>query len=550
MSLVPTKYTNDRISSDAEPDEFTQASRYVLVECGYYVEPATGDEVLIEKITQTVQWYGHVLSREEEHWDYVRAGAPPRGYQRLVYGRAYLPIVNPGRALILLEQEEATFHPWTGFQENVANVSSVRRTSGYVVYDANWDHLGLTAAEIQALQDRGLRPDGPPHLVVDSARTWREGVREASIVEKTTSLQVAKWIDPHTVQTELVWDFVDRYDIYDITDVRIRPGPPEISGPRMQRKELYTYRLGVPIDPPTIKARAEDSFVRVEVEGGGASWEGRKIPPTGYKILRRVASEPDRTPSGDPLGRWDSDPAPPARRRILGIVTTTDLTGAPTSPLPGQTPYVEPGDTTEPDHDGWSVIAELSNARPRTDPGYATFNDEDVLNGATYEYAGVAVINEEESSPSRPVQVTYGGSDRSSSIKVRTRLDADGNLEVDVLRPDDPAFPGDDYGETLVLDVPLELTEDLAEEIGERQFLEAAPKMRARAVANLPLLGLRRGQLLRLPAVGLKVTGNQIVIDAETETDLWLVESWRRGARRDGGLLVGQDQTTVELREP
>jgi len=552
--LVPTKYTQDVLPSWPEADYFTVGESVLVVECGYYVDWVSREEILIEKITQSLTQYGNVLHREEEHWTYERLGAPPLGFTRRVYGRPYLPEVNPGRKYMLLEEEIAEFYPWTGFQSGVVNLSRLTRWNGWVVYDANWDHMALEADEKKKLEEEGIRPDGAPHLVVDSARTWSEAISESSIVKAPGALQVTKWRKPFKTQTELVFEYPDRFDVYDITHVRIRPGPPVIEGPRVQRKELYAYRLPVPIDPPKIRARASDGAVLVEAEGGGATVNERRIHPTSYRFLRRKISEPARDPSGDLYDLWQDDPAPVGRRRILAVAGTTDLGGAPASPLPTQVPYTEPGDTSEPEAEGWAVIGEAPNAKPSTEPGYAAITDEDLVSGATYEYQATALVNTEESPPSRPVSVEYGGATSASSIPVRVTRTDDGVLEVDVLAPEDPQVLPDDYGEIAIFDLPLDVdleeAEDLGLEIATRQFLEHQDAaLRLKVDTTVPILGLERGQLVRPPLIEAKLTGNGLVIDLETQTDAWVLESYRRQVRRNGDRLVDFGTTSLTLRE-
>jgi len=559
MALVPTKYTQDRIPLP-EPDDaaFTAPGAAMIVECGYYSDPAGRfEDILIEKITQTVSYYSRVVSREEELWEYEVPGGPPVRYERNVYGRAYLPEVNPGRRYMLMETETAEFYPWSAFQPASVNLSSVRRKSGYVVYDTNYDHLSLTAEEQQKLEEGGLTPWGPPRLIVHSARTWREASRESSIVRSPSAPQTTKWVDPFEVVSEMVWEYPDRYDIYRVTEERIREGAPRIEGPEVQRKELWEYRLGVPIDPPEVKASQQgDDGIRVELSGGGATWNGRRIHPDRYKVLRRVATNPGRAASGDPYGIYDSDPAPVGRRKILTHPSVTDLAGAPASALPAQAGYTEPGDTSEPERDGWSVIAELENEQPRDREGRASVLDNDVLTGGEYEYAGVAVIGSDESPPSQPVTVTYGGADHSSSIKVRLRKSDDG-LEADVLRPEEEGVLDADYGETLVFDLPIAVyeedgsAEDLAEEIAGDWFAaEADSRARIRVTANLPLVTLEAGQRIGLPQIELKIIGNQLQLDSEIEETGWMLEGFRLEAKRNGDRIEGIDRTDLELVQP
>jgi hypothetical protein len=567
MSLVPNTYTYDRFHEDefVAPYPWTQGARQLHIECGWYVvgggedgvgsRPSGKRAILIEKITQTVGWYSRVIHREEELWNYEVAGSPPIGYVKRVYGRVFLPGQVHGPDFKLLEEERAVFRPWTGFQPLVANLSSLRTWKTWVIYDVNLVQSTLTQEEFEKAEERGLEI-GPAGIVVDSARTVREAINENGLIDVSEQPQTAEW-KVATTEAELVFENMDAFHVYTVRHDRIRPGPPEISGPRIQRKESFKYRLPVPVLPPTIAATEVTGGIRVEVAGGGATIGGRAIPPIHYRILRRKVSEPDRSPAGDPFDRWSSDPAPEPRRKFLAIGGTFDLGGAPASPLPTQEDYTEPGDMTEPTPEGWTVLADLENEQPETEPGKATTLDDDVVNSGVYEYQATARIDRDESVPSDAVRVTFGGSTTGSRIKVSVTRDEDtGELEIDVLAPEDPAFAGDDYGEVQVFEPPLLIdeieAEDFGLEIGGRQFAKRLePRLEIKADVTLPLLGLERGQLLKLPMIEFLVTGNQLQLETSTEADTWLVEGFRRKvSRTESGDLDGFNLTELELTEP
>lgn len=563
MSLIPTKYTQHRIGDYAKPYPYTQSQDAMIVECGFYVDPATGKEILIEKIVQSVSWYGRIMHRDEEHWTYDVPGAPPVAYLRETYARSYLPWVNPGRGYKLMEREEATFIPWTWFQPGYPNLSSTRTFSGYCIYDMKPDREELSAEAKQALQDRdqddgegsgGATESGDVRLVIDSVRTWREAADEAGVIEKTGTPQIAKWVEPFKVETETVFEELDKFLVYKTTDVRIRPGAMKHEGPLVRRRENFRYRLPVEIMRPEIAANVVENEIRIEVTGGGATVNGVDISPTSYRIMRRITAAGDRGASPDPYDRYLSDPAVPERRRIILTTNVEGLDGAPRSPLPVQTPYTEPGDATEPEFEGWVVIANPDNEHAAGEEGFASFVDEDLENGATYEYTATAVINRDESAPADPVTVSYNRGNRESKIKVRVNRDPDGPLEVDVIAPDDPVFP--DYGETIELESPVvvypETAEDFGEEVGRRLFGKTRdPRLKLSVVANVPLTILERGQLVTLPAVQWKTTGNELVIESETNTDEWLLDGFRLRVRRSSsGRLEEFGRTELDLVEP
>ncbi|KPJ83951.1 MAG: hypothetical protein AMS19_02600 [Gemmatimonas sp. SG8_23] len=567
MSLVPNTYTYDRFDENefVAPYPWTQGARQLHIECGWHVlgggeggigkRPSGNRAILIEKITQTVGWYSRVIHREEELWNYEVAGAPPIGYSKKVWGRVFLPGQVHGPEFKLLEEEEAEFRPWTGFQPLSPNLSSLRTFKTWVIYDVNLVQSSLTADEIAKAEERGLEI-GPAGIIVDSARTVAEAIDENGLIDVSEQPQTAKW-KVHRTVAEIVFENMDAFHVYQIEHDRIRPGPPRVTGPSIQKKEAFKYRLPVPVRPPTIDASEVTGGILVEVEGGGATVGGREIPPTHYRIMRRKVSEPDRTASGDPFDRWDSDPAAEPRRKFLAITSTTDLAGTPASPLPGQETYTEPGDTTEPVEEGWKVIAEIENEQPETEIGKASTLDDDVVNLGVYEYQATARIDQDESLPSDIVRVTYGGATTGSRIKVAVKRDEEtGELEIDVLAPEDPAFAGEDYGEVEIFEPPVIVEEEEAEdfglEIGGRQFVKRLePRLDIKADLNIPLLGLERGQLVKLPTVSFRVTGNELQIETATESDTWILEGFRRKVtRRDDGLLEGFNMTELELTEP
>jgi hypothetical protein len=522
------------------------------------VDPRTGEETLIEKIRTAVSWYGRIIDRVAEEWEYAFPGSAPVSYSKTVHGRAYLPEVNTGRNLILLETEKAEFLPFTSLQPGKGELSSLRILSGYAIYNTHQERQTINPATGEKLEARDQYPIGPARLIVDSARSWREAIDEASIVEQPGTPQIAKWVDPMIVTTEITIEEIDKFITYRTIHNRLRPGPAEEEGPIVKRKDDFRYRLPVEIHPPTIEATVSDATVRIEVRGGGAEMSYQFLPPERYRIFRRITDEPSRGSSPDPYDRWlDEPPRSPPRVIVLSPVIT-DLSGTPRSPLPPPISIgeEEPGDTSEPTDDGWTVIATVDNAGGGEEEGHATVTDEDLLNGASYEYTATAIIGADESAPAEPAAITFGGPTRESRIKVRTGRDDDGVIEVDVLAPEDPDGPGDVYGETVAFDIPAVGYEDgtaqeVAEEIANRQFVKTRePKMRARVVVNAPLTGIERGQKVTLPTVQWKTVGNELILEQETESDPWILDGFTKRFRASAEGLTEFEATELELIEP
>lgn len=554
MALIPTKYSNDRLTDYSGPFAFCVATQHHLIECGWYKDPKTGREILIEKIFQIVSPYGNVIYREEEYWNYEIAGAPPIGYLKETYGKPYLP-GRVVRGFTKLETENASFYPWSGFQAGTANLSSIREIQGYVIYDLHQTRFGddLTAEEQAKLEDEDRYAVGNPTLVVDSARTVREAMDESGVIKKATAPQTTVWVNPMVTKTEIVFEEVDKFLIYRTEHVHIREGPPKHEGPEVKRKDAYTYRIPYPIEPPDLEATADTDGIRLVASNGGVQVGPRYIHPTAYKFLRRVVVDGGRAASDDPLDRYVTPPGAVPPRAFVDV-DVTDLDGTPTSPLPAQTTYTEPGDATDPEPQGWVVLGEIDNPQPADQPGNAEYLDTDLVNGSEYQYAATAKVNRDESPPSRPQTVSWGGSSTSSSIKPRV-ITEDGLTEIDVLSPEDPNLLGDDYGETVTYDLPLDVAlddaADLGEEIGRRNFLRnRAARLKVKVVTNIPLCTLERGQVVRLPEIDWKVTGNDLQLDTSIIPDDWILDGFRLRITTANGRLAEFEKTELDLVEP
>jgi hypothetical protein len=541
MALVPNKYTEQTLDEYDAPDEFSEAIGSVTVKCGWYESPAMREPILLEKTTIVRNAHGHENRRDEETWLYNRAGAPPMEYKRETYGRVYLPGrsgVTFGSSAVHLETVREEFHPWSLFQPGSANLSRRRTTEGWVVYDLRAVDKELTTEEKAELELRGRLAVGPGDVIVDSARPWSEAYKFGEIVRSADAPQRAIWRQPFESETELVFEEPDKFAVFSVRKNHLRDGPAEVRGPTYQRKEDFRYRLPVPILPPELEAtEAAGEGIRLEVRGGGAD-VGDFVAPERYRIERRTVSEPARSTNADPWELYETPPA--AGTKAIGIVETdaTDYAGAASSSTPADTGHTEPGDTSEPDPEAWSVLAELDNAADPADEGYATTLDADVVNAAVYVYRAVAIIGDEESAPSSPARITYGGTTNSSAIRIRSRTPGDGSLEVDALAPADTELPID-YGELEVFDVPylvddLADGEELAEELARRQFAETRDAgLELELVTTEPLFVLERGQLVQTPAVEFSTTGNGLVLTSETEERAWRLDGFRLHFRRN-----------------
>lgn len=555
MPLVPNRWTEETLADLADTDVFSEGTASVFIRAGWHDDPATGDAILIEQEIHALNQYGTLMRRDVKKYEYEIHGAPPLRYSKETYSSLYLPDVNIGRALRLVDREVSEYFPWSSFQPLAPNLSRKTIRAGYVIYTTTPDERALTTAQKKELEAKGFTVDGPPKLIVDSASPWHTANHDGTVVERTEAPQTTRWVDPYESEVELVFEEPDKYTIYTVTKNHLKPQDIRYGGPRHQRKPSYSYRLPVAIEPPTIKASAAgDDGVKLEVSGGGADVLGRKVQPEKYRILRRIISEPSRSADPDPYGLYDTPPGAAPEKSTLWIDTdTTDLAGAPASSLPSQTPYTEPGDADEAADEGWTMIGELDNANGPDDDGYATMIDGEVLNDGNYEYVATALIGQDESAPSSPVRFHYGGANTQSRIGTYVRRTDDG-LELDISAPTDPDALPDDYGETLEYEIPLQITEaeaeELGEELGRRHFADDRDSaLEIEVDVTVPLITLERGQLIKTPAIEWTTTGNDLVITSETESREWLLDGFRLSAKISEKGKVDVSRTTLYLTE-
>jgi len=582
MSLIPNMWREDRFLSSKgafpDPDDYCQGTSEVLVKTGWYKSPSGGEEICITREVVQSSHSGSIIRRELERYEYEIPGSPPRRRIAEVWGKVYLPQANGGRDLIKLEEEIEELYPWTGFSPG-ANLSRIRRTSGYVIYDLALTRVARTTDGEQKLEDRDQTLGINPKIIVDSARTWREAVSDGGIIEETDEPQVAHWVDPFETETEWVTEEIDKYSIIATTQSHIRPGDVRRDGPRYQKKEDYTYRLPVPLSPPVISASASGDGIRVEVKEGGADLWGHFVPPERYRILRRTVSGPGHGAATDPNDIWDDDPASDDTHRIVVDLSYKDLEGTPTaSPLPAATDYTEPGDTSEPADDGWTVIAEVDNVGDRRGRPYGRARDEDVVSGSAYEYTAQAIVGRDESDYSNIAGVSYGGASHSSSIRPRvTRDPGTGAVEIDILGANAANVLEGGYGDTITLDVPIDLTLELLSadnewedeegstnywdetsarefgvEVGTRYFSKYGDSaLEATLEVAFPLLTVERGQLVSTPDATWRTIGNLAQIESQIDPNPWLVDGFRLSAAAGkDGKLEGVSTTILYVVQP
>ena len=543
MPLSISRWTEDIVKDFDPAAPYCEATESVVFRAAWHDDPATGESILVGTERVVLNQQGVMTHSDVEERDYTIAGAPPDEIRRETYATVYLPKL--GRKLHHVQSDRTRFFPWSAFQPGSANLSYRRTISGLVVYDMRPHPDSLTSEEQEKLEARGQNSQGPPGLLIDSARRWDEATDRGEIVEESSALQTTIRVVPFTTEVEYVFEEMDKWTIYHGKKNHLRPGPMIWGLPEHRKKESWTYRLPVPVDPPSLKLGIDgDNGVRVEIEGGGATVNSVKIPPEKYRLLRRTISEPDRSPEDDPFRLWSTPPAASSSARMWIDTDTTELDGTPASSLPSQESYDEPGDTSDPDTEGWRLIAEPENDAGPRDDGRAVVLDDDVLSTAVYEYVATAIIGRDESAPSERVQITYGGASHTSRIRTHVRRADDGSLEIDVVAPLDPAFP--EYGDTVIFeDLPILLYEDTAgdfgDELGLRHFADdRRERLEVELSTTIPLITLERGQRVKIPKVEWTTTGNGLIITSETEQKTFELDGFRLGFTRrpDGSLSI------------
>lgn len=306
--------------------------------------------------------------------------------------------------------------------------------------------------------------------------------------------------------------------------------------------------------------RSEGIFV--EVAGGGSvirnpyfGEKGRiEIPPDKYNVYRKKINDPPRT--GDPnlYDWWDVAPPLPEERHIIGTTNVEEFDGTPATALPPQSSYTEPGDVDDPEkpeETQFELIATVDNLKvvQRYDSGEGEFYDQDVVDGARYEYYATALIAQAESPDSNHEEITYNGPEHHHH-----RLGfLDNNSGIDITPPVDPTIPPDDYGEVEDYDVPFDDEEgdlqDLADDIGPRVFAKNEPGFRIQMDVLIPLLGLEYGQTVELPVIDWDVYANELHMEQETENDDWMLVGYKMEFERDKQGEWKSQRTQLTLQE-
>lgn len=572
MALVATLWLDSVITVPMEANEWTEALGSMAIHSGYYKAPGQGsskgrsaggdDSILIEQHKTLTNQYGTIMREDDEEWTYEVAGGPPLEYNRETRWSGYLP--GKGRGLRKVETEKTlywTFTPWTDGD----NLGRTRLISAMCVYDMPVEPDEDASAEAKdKATAAGLVPGSKQNLILQTGRIWSEGNKNSSFVENVGAPQMVKWVDEVVVEHDVVIEQPDRWMIWTVIKNKLKPQDVQIKGPRDIKKTGFAYQYPYPIDPPKISLSNRSAGIFIEVKGGGSTIKNPyfgdsgtiDIPADKYNIYRKKVTDPPRTGDPDLYDWYDVDPPLPSQRKIISNTAATLLDGSPTTPpnstLPAQTSYSEPGDDSEPEEPEettFELIATVDNlnVERRSDFGFGEFFDQDVVDGAEYEYYATALIAESESPDSNHEQITYSGPEHHHH---RLGLFEGG---AEATPPVDPEIPDDDYGEIEEFDVPLDTEEgdlpELMDEIAPRIFAQNEPDFRIDMDVLIPLLGLEYGQTVEMPVIDWEVYANGLHVSQETENDDWMLVGFRMDFARDKDGSWGSQRTMLTLQE-
>jgi hypothetical protein len=572
MALVPNFWTDSVIDVPITPNEWTEGLGAMAIRSGYYRGAGQGstkgrssagdDSILLEKFQTLTNQYGTIMRRDEERWSYEVVNGPPQEYKRVTEWGGYLPGI--GRGLRKVEEEITqywTFTPWTDGD----NLGRTRLISAMCVYDLPVKPTKPASQDAKdKAEDAGLIPGNLQSQILATGRIWSEGNKNSSFVEQAGAPQAVKWVDDVIIEHDVVEEQPDRWLIWTVVKNKLKPQDVQIRGPRDVKKTGFVYQYPYPVDPPKLEVSNRSEGIHCEAKGGGSiiinKYFGEKgtiqIPADKYNFYRRKVTDPPRTGDPDLYDWWDVDPPLPEERKIITNTAATLLDGSPTTPpnstLPAQTSYSEPGDDSEADEPyetAFQLIATVTNAKveQRYDSGFAEFYDQDVVDGAEYEYYATALIAETESPDSNHELITYSGPERHHHRLILF----EGGAEATA--PEDPTIPDTDYGEVEEFDVPLDDeegdVEELIEDVAERQFAQNEPDFIIDLDVLIPMLGLEYGQMVELPVIDWEVYSNGLHVSQETQNDDWMLVGFQMDFSRTPDGKWKSQRTKLRLQE-
>jgi len=560
MGLAPGRVETVIIEQFDSPEAYSEATGSVKTVSGYYDIPG-GEARLIEEEVQVINSMGRVIRKTIDSWDIEHAYASPSAHTKETYATIWLPARGHRTGLNLVDRVTTVFW-WASIYAQQGGYQSYREVrEGEVIYNTIPSSHPPTAEELAKLKKQGRYVADALNIqvILNSARSWDSALSSNGIVEDAEYPQTSMWKRISTTE-HMVHDTWSDIVEYTIKHNHLNPGDVSIDGPKVTKKPGIKFEIPVPISPPTLTDASEYGtggvFLRAESGGGflgPITFNGKTvvIRPDTYKFYRRVDSMPGRSLDDDPYNLWDTPPSadnkfgiPP----IEGVVT--DSSGAPLADsLPSPVAPGESDDTSEPDEDHWTLVAEIDNAEEqKTLDGWAAVVDLDVVQNAEYTYRATVVCNGEESEPSNELSLTYTLATVSQGIVATVRTNGDGNIEIDVVAPSNievensnPNLP-DDYGETVAIKAPVDLgrtgsgeieeedIDDAAQalgiEIAQAQMVRSQGLRRIQITPVVPILGIQRGSIITAPALSWKTLGNDLVINSSTVQTTLRVDGW------------------------
>ncbi len=431
MALLANRWRMKRFPESPIQESFLEGTGPYTVETGYHVDPATRDEIIIEKyqtIHNQINPFAAAIHRIEEYWSYAVSGGPPERYERLVYSSAWLPGVNEQRHLILMEHEVTQFWTFSPLADG-DNLGHVKRLNAYIIHDTHVSTVTVDSDAEDKLNAQGMTAGSETQTkkIVHTQRLWREANNRAEVIVAPGSRQETEWRENVEIEQDLVDEEPDKWTVWTVRKNALRPGAIELDGPRYVKKTGFQYRLPVPVEPPEITASTRreadgtEAAIRVSLTGGravintpNAPGGPHPIPPDSYSVYRRIVSEPGIDASSNTTGLWSTAPA--AQLLPTLIITAPDPTATPSPPT-------EPHDPSPVDSsDEFEHVEDVDNLAPRDEEALAEVIDTDIIAGGVYEYMAVARIARDDSDLSNVARASYTGTGTTASFRASVRL--------------------------------------------------------------------------------------------------------------------------------
>lgn len=467
MALAVNWTVSFEIPGGIQEESYSVQLQKATTTVGFHV---SGDRrVMVEKEVQLYSAVdGRLMRRDKWFWEYDTIDSPPRKITHEVYADVWIPGVSRWGALAddlpMIMREESETEPFAPYAMWEHHLTTRVRTSGYIIYTEKPNDDGPTPDGKAALAKRGMTTTGQKGISVRSGKPLINAIQDNGIIELEDAPQRAVWFDPYRTESHFEVEQVSGVAAFSVTMDHYKPGSVQVDGPQFSQRPGFKWKFRLSLDRPKLKvvAKSKDNkpYLHCEISDGGAhisSFDGtvRTIRPDGYRVYRKKVADAPIPDTGDPILAYWEMPPPNTRGKFTSTLTTTDYQGAPTSPLPLQEAYIEPGDTAEPDYE---PVEEVGTVLARSDGKPAVVIDRDVWPGARFEYSAVAFLGDSTSSPAEGVEVTHPlGSVGSAIVSYQVtgkKTGVGGAVEIDISPPRDVIFPDYMTGGAQVVDLP------------------------------------------------------------------------------------------------